>query len=152
MTKPMANSGAQLLGGKELEKKFRTLGDKVQRKVLRNAVASGATPIAKATKAKVAKETGTLELSIGKKVKAYPKSGSVVGVIGPRFSVTSMFKGRKRRPAYYAHLAEKGHIAENGKFIPGNRAIEKAAEESQPQALDAISTKLAKGVVKEASA
>lgn len=147
----MPSNGAQLIGGKELERKFRTLGEKVQRNVLRSAVNSGTTPVVKATKAKVKKETGTLELSIGKKVKAYKSSGSVVGVIGPRFSVTSTFKGRKRRPAYYAHLAEKGHIAANGRFIPGNHAIENAAMESEPKALDAISTKLAKGVVKEAS-
>lgn len=146
----MAASGAQLIGGKELEKKFRTLGERVQRKVLRGAVSSGATPVVKAAKSKVAQETGTLELSINKKIKAYPKNGSVVGVVGPRFSVTSMYKGRKRRPAYYAHLAEKGHIAENGKFIPGNHAIEKAAAESESQAMNAISTRLAKGVVKEA--
>lgn len=146
----MANSKMQLIGGKELEKKFRTLGEKVQRKVLRGAVSSGATPVMKATKAKVAKETGTLELSIGKRVKAY-KNGSVVGVVGPRFSVISTFEGKRRRPAFYAHLAEKGHIAENGAFVPGNHAIEKAASESESQAMNVISTKLAKGVVKEAS-
>lgn len=146
----MASGKAQLIGGKELERRFRTLGEKVQRKVLRAAVASGATPVAKSTKARAAKETGTLELSIGKKVKAYPKSGSVVGVIGPRFSVTSTFKGKRRRPAYYAHLAERGHIAEDGTFVSGNHAIEKAAAESEPTALGNISEKLAKGVMKEA--
>lgn len=145
----MANAKAQLIGGKELEKKFRTLGDKVQRKVLRGAVNAGATPVVKATKSKVKVETGTLGLSIGKKVKAY-KGGAVVGVIGPRFQVVSMYKGRKRRPAFYAHLAEKGHIAADGTFVPGNHAIENAAAESEPQALGTISDKLAKGVMKEA--
>lgn len=147
----MAQAKVQLIGGKELERKFRTLAERVQRKVLRGAVSAGATPVMKATKGKVKIETGTLQLSIGKKVKAYSKTGSVVGVIGPRFQVTSMYKGRKRRPAFYAHLAEKGHIAANGTFVPGNHAVENAAAESESQAMGTISDKLAKGVMKEAA-
>lgn len=116
----MAKSGAQFLGGKELERMFRTIGDRVQRKVGRQAVSAGATPISKAAQEGAAEETGALKLALkgGKKVKAYKNSGVAVAIVGPRTNVQTEYKGKVRKPFKYAHLVEGGHIDEHGNHIP----------------------------------
>src|SRR4051812_36090833 len=98
---PMPKGGAQLLGEKELERMFRTLGGRVQRKVARQAVNAGATPIAKAAAEIAPEESGALKLALrgGKKVKAYANSGVTVAVIGPRTNVSTEVNGKLRKPA-----------------------------------------------------
>jgi HK97 gp10 family phage protein len=141
-----------LLGAKELERTFRTLGDRVQRRVTRSAVTAASTPIVKAAQQNATEDTGTLKLALkgGRKVKTYTRSGTVVAIIGPRREVKSEHKGKVKRPANYAHLVEHGHIAEDGTHVPANPFLRPAFDQTQGQALGVMKDKLAAGVVKEA--
>lgn len=147
----MTNGSAQLLGGKQLEKTFRTLGERVQRKVLRQAINAGSTVMMKAMRAKAPRESGLLAKSIGKKIRTYKKSGTILGVVGPRSDVVGTYQGKKRRPVKYAHLVEKGHITKSGQFVPAHPFMRPAFDETQRQVQDSIKSKLAVGVVREAS-
>ena len=145
-------NGATLLGGKELERMFKTLGGRVQRKVAKQAVNAAATPIAKAAQEKAPEETGALKLALqgGKKVKGYSGSGVTVAVIGPRTNVQTESEGEIRKPFKYAHLAEGGHIAEDGTHVPGQPFMRPAFDENEAKALGVMKDKFAVGVVKEA--
>src|SRR4051812_15320775 len=96
-------NGATLLGGKELERMFKTLGGRVQRKVARQAVSAGAAPIAKAAAENAAEESGALKLALkgGKRVKVYPEDGVAVAVVGARKNVVTTVDGRERKPSKY---------------------------------------------------
>ena len=71
-------------------------------------------------KAEAFKDSGLLAASIGVKMKAYPKSGSVVAIVGPRKGFKGLVKVTRRLgntvftyeeyrdPMYYAHLVEFG--------------------------------------------
>src|SRR4051812_4268659 len=113
-------NGAKLLGAKELDRMFKTLGGRVQRKVARQAVNAGAAPIAKAASENAAEESGALKLALkgGKRVKVYPDSGVAVAVIGARKNVSTTVDGKLRKPSKYSHLVERGHIAADGTHVP----------------------------------
>lgn len=144
----MADSGFKIDGLDELQRKLKTLPGKVQKKLLRSAVTAGAKPIVNAAKAKAPKRTGTLELSIGRKVMM--KNGTAVAVIGPKTNVQSESKGQTIKPSRYAHLVEKGFIDRAGEHIPGQPFIEPALDEGGPAAVDAMADKLGKGIEKAA--
>src|SRR4051812_47249427 len=114
----MANAPMQLFGDKQLERVFKTLGERVQRKVLRSAVSVAATPVVKAAKQNANKESGLLKKSLGKKIVTNKQKQSVTAVIGPRRDVSGTYKGKRRKPSRYAHLVEKGHIDEAGRYVP----------------------------------
>jgi HK97 gp10 family phage protein len=141
----------ELFGDKELAKVFKTLGDRVQRRVLRGAVNAASTPVSRAAKSKAPKESGLLKKSIGKKVKTYPDRGVVVGIIGPKTSVVGEYKGKKRWPAKYAHLREKGFINAVGEFVPPEPFLGPAMERTKGQQISIMQEKLAAGVIKEAA-
>jgi HK97 gp10 family phage protein len=128
-----------------------TLGERVQRRVMRQAVSAAATPITKAARAKAPKESGLLRKSMGKKVKTYPKTMTVVGIVGPKTSIIGEHKGRKRWPAKYARLIERGHIARDGSFVPPQPFLGPAMAETQGTALDTMKGKVAEGVIREAT-
>lgn len=146
----MANGAMTLLGAKELERTFRTLGERVQRKVTRQAVNAAATPVVRAAKAKAPEESGTLKRSLGKKVRTYKQTGTVAAIIGPRTDVEGEHNGQVRKPKFYAHLVEGGHIDESGNHVPAEPFLRPAFDETQGQALGVMQDKLAAGVVKEA--
>jgi HK97 gp10 family phage protein len=146
----MPKAGMTLLGAKELERTFRTLGERVQRKVTRQAVNAAATPVVKAAKAKAPQESGTLKKSLGKKVRTYKQTGTVTAIVGPRTDVEGEHDGKVRKPKFYAHLVEGGHIDESGNHVPAKPFLRPAFDETQGQALGVMADKLAAGVVKEA--
>src|SRR4051812_21396420 len=133
----MAKGGVHLLGGKELERMFRTLGDRTQRKVARQAVSAAATPIVNAAGPNAPEESGALKLALkgGKKLKTYKNSGNVVAIIGARTDVQTEFDGKVRRPSKYSHLAEGGHIAADGTHVPGQPFLRPAFDENQDKSL-----------------
>jgi HK97 gp10 family phage protein len=147
----MAKPGMEMFGDKALAKLFRELGPRVQRRALRPAVSAAATPIVKAAKAKAAKRSGLLKKSLGKKIKTYADKGMVIAVIGPRTGVNGEVNGKKYVPAKIAHLIEKGHIARDGSYVPGQPFLGPAYAETEGQALGVIKDKLAESVVKEAA-
>ncbi len=92
----------EILGAKELERKLRTLGDRVQRKVVRQSVNAAATPIVKAARAKAPRESGLLRKALNKKLRTYKDQGKVVAIIGPRTDVKGDYNGERRVPWRYA--------------------------------------------------
>jgi HK97 gp10 family phage protein len=146
----MARARMELLGARELERTFKTLGDRVQRKVLRKAVNAAGTPVVKAARSKAPSESNTLKKSMGKKIKTYKATGTVAAIIGPRTDVQGEHNGQVRIPKFYAHLVEGGHIDANGNHVPGQPFLRPAFDETQGQALGVMKEKLADGVAKEA--
>lgn len=147
----MANAPMQLFGDRQLERVFKTLGERVHRKLLRQAVNVAATPVVKAAKQNAKKESGLLKKSLGKKIVTNTKRQSVTAIIGPRRDVTGTYKGKVRKPSRYAHLVEKGHIDQAGRYIPAQPFLNPALASTQSQSLGILQSKLADGVVKEAS-
>lgn len=146
----MGKDGMTLLGSRELERVFKTLGDRVQRKVTRQAVNVAATPVVRAARSKAPQQSGLLKKSLGKKIKTYKRAGTVVGLVGPRTDVQGEYQGEKRVPWRYAHLVEDGHVDAKGNPIPAQPFLRPAFDETQGQALDTMSTKLGEGVTREA--
>ena len=140
----------ELFGDKALKRTFEQLGERVQRKVLRAAVTAAATPVSKAAKANAAKESGLLKKSLGRKIVTNKKRQSVTAIVGPRRGVSAQYKGKLRKPSRYAHLVEKGFIDQAGNFHPPQPFLAPAMETTKAQALDAMGSKLAAGVVREA--
>lgn len=147
----MASKGAQLEGFAELERGLKSLGQRVQRRVMRSAVNASATPVLKAARAKAPKQSGLLKRSLGRKVVTNTKRQSVTAIIGPRKKVQGEHKGKPRKPSRYAHLAEKGHIDAHGNYIPGQPFLNPAMAEQEGAALNTLKQKLGAGIAKEAA-
>lgn len=147
----MAAAGLKLTGDKALERKLRTLGERVQRKVLRSAVSAAGTPVLKSARSKVKKRTGLLKKSLGKVIRTNKKTQSVAAIIGPRKGVSGEHNGKVQKPSRYAHLVEKGFIDEAGNHVPAQPFLNPAMAETEGQALNVMQTKLAEGVIKESS-
>lgn len=143
--------GAQLEGGKELERALAQLGPRVARKWLRRAVNVGATPVLQSAREKSPRESGLLAKSLDKKIKTYASSMTAVAIIGPRTDVAGEFEGAMRVPWRYAHLVEDGHIDASGASVRAQPFMRPAFDQNRAGALSAISAKLAEGVKKEAS-
>jgi hypothetical protein len=145
----MAN-GAQIFGAKELERTFKTLGDRVQRKVLKQAVNAGATPVLKTARQKALRRSGILSKSLGKKVISDSRTQTATALVGARKGITGEVDGKIEDPSRISHLVEKGHITASGSFVRPYPFLGPAEQESKGQALDAVKSKLADGVVREA--
>ena len=108
----------RLDGGKTLDRQLGKLDTRMAGKILKSATRKAAKPITANARRKVPTETGLLKISLGVKVKAYKRSGTVAAIIGPRTEFKSKkataIKGglsgqrAKRKPANYAHLVEWG--------------------------------------------
>src|SRR4051812_3558974 len=142
----MANKvNAQLLGGKELERMFRTLGGRVQRKVARQAMSAALTPISNAAIEHAAEDSGALKLALkgGKKVTASDDKGVTVGLVGARKDVRTTVDGKVRRPSRYAHLVENGHIDAAGNHVSGQPFLRPAYDEHKDESLGIMADKFA---------
>jgi HK97 gp10 family phage protein len=146
----VSSGGVKLEGFTELEKDLKTLGERVQRKVLRSAVSAAATPVLKAAKAKTPKQSGTLKKSLGRKIVTNKKTQSVTAIIGPRRGVTGEYEGKERVPSRYAHLVENGHIDSAGNYVPGQPFLNPAMSEEEASAMTKLKDKLKEGIEKEA--
>lgn len=147
----MARNGVTLIGDKALERKLKALPERVQRRVMRGAINAAATPVVKSAKSKAKKQSGLLKRSLGKKVFTNKKRQSVTAIVGPRKQVKGEYKGQVRKPSRYAHLVEKGYIDEQGNHVPPQPFLNPAMRETEGQALNVMQTKLAEGVVREAT-
>lgn len=147
----MAKGGFILTGDKALERKLKTLGERVQRKLLRSAVNAASTPTLKAARQKAPKRTGLMRRSLGKKIVTNKKRQSVTAIIGSRKGVSGEFKGKPYRPSRVAHLTERGFINQHGTFVPPKPWLHPAMAETQGQAASVMQQKLAAGIAKEAA-
>lgn len=138
-------------GDKELIRLLNTLGERVQRKALRSAVSAAATPVVKSAKSKVAKRSGLLKKSLGKKIVTNKQTNTVTAVIGARKSVQGTVNGKPYRPSRIAHLVEKSHIGPGGEYVPGQPFLGPALDETKGQAEGVLTTKLKQAVEREAA-
>jgi HK97 gp10 family phage protein len=142
---------AEIEGLEDLIKNLHTLPERTARKVVRSAVNTALTPSLRAAREHAPEESGTLKLSLAKKVKTYTDNNVIVGIIGPDKGVSSEFKGEKRVPWRYAHLVESGHIDEAGNFVPGKPFMRPAYDETESQMVSIMEDKVGKGIEKEAA-
>lgn len=130
---------AVLKNARELERKLQGFGWQIYRKWMGKAIVAGSRLIIAATRRKAPKRTGALGRSIGRKIKRYSRSLSVVGIIGPRTDFVAtrrsgkleFLRGRKAslvtkaegriRPSKYAHLVELGTMARRIKNWLGHK-------------------------------
>ena len=149
-------------GFKELDRQLKQLPGKVARKVGRTAMQRSGRPVRKAVRDEIraaTKGTGALRKSIGIKVKLYPRSQSIVAVVGPRTKF--MLGGRK--PSNYIHLIERGFTQKTittgkGGIVkadppivhPGKHPVEKGWNRSYREALATMRKTLAEEIPKEA--
>jgi hypothetical protein len=152
----------------KLHKVLSGLPDRVQRRVMREAVKPANSIAVKAAKRLCPTRLGLLKRSLGTKVKTYVAKGTVTGITGPRTNVTATVEGKTVKPAKYSHLVEKGTRPHRititpktgpmaGKPVtlnhPGARAtnfIAKAEETTRAQRVSAATEKLTAGTVREA--
>jgi HK97 gp10 family phage protein len=96
---------------------LRELPASVESRVMGDAVGVALKPLQADARARAPRESGALKRSISVKVKRYPNTGKIVGLVGPSkeyFSGGVRVKaGQSRRganrPSNYAHLVEYGH-------------------------------------------
>jgi HK97 gp10 family phage protein len=145
------SSGVKLIGERELTKLLNSLGDRVARKALRQAVNAAASPVVKVAKQKAKKQSGLLKKSLGKKVVTNKKSQSATAVVGARKSVQGTYKGKPRKPSRYVHLVEKPHIGPGGNYVPGQPFLGPAADETREQSKGIMAGKLREVIEREAA-
>jgi HK97 gp10 family phage protein len=106
----MARS-ATVTGDRQLRRTLARLDDKVQKKLLRQAVQASSKPVVKAARNAAPVETGTLKRSIGVKMKIYKRQATAMAIVGPRtgFGFTDD-DGVRHDPANYGHLVEGGTV------------------------------------------
>jgi len=133
-------------GDRQVEQMLKQLPDRVLRKVTRQAVNAGATPVLKAARSNVNVKRGVLRAALTKKVKTYTKSQTVLALVGPR-----------AKAAPHANLVEGGSVLRRQKSgkstgqMPASHFLSKSLDENKTSALQAISSKMAKGVKQEAA-
>lgn len=132
--------------GKELERVLRKLPEKVLNKVARQAVNAGATPVLKAARKNVPVDQAVLKKTLTKKTKVFKNSQTAISLVGP-----------KARAAPHDHLAESGTTERRTKKgkrtgrMPASRFLAKSMDENRAASLDAIKSKMAKGIEQEAA-
>jgi hypothetical protein len=101
-------------GLKEIDRRLGRLPNKLQHKILKEAVKEAVAPVIRAARALAPVETGTLRRSIGVRIKSYQKKQTWVAVVGPkRVSAPKFREGlptskAARDPRFYGHLVESG--------------------------------------------
>lgn len=108
-----AAGGIRIEGARELARSLDKLGAVAARRAVKPAVNGALTPINKAAKRGVKKVTGALRMSIGKKVKYFPRTGTIWGGVGARDDPKFWREGpdgKIRKPVFYSHLVELGTI------------------------------------------
>ena len=137
---------ATITGDKALLKLLKKLPDKTARKVSRQAVNAGATPILKAARRLVSVDDGTLKKALDKKVKTYKKTKAVVAIIGPR-----------SREAPHGSLLEFGSgpriQTTTGREVgsmPAKPFLRPAAQQEGSNAFSKMRAKMGQGIEREA--
>lgn len=121
-------SHIELIGEDALIAMLKEFPDASFRRVLRPAMNTAAGFVVKAAKAAagIYSDTRAYQKAIGKKSVTYPKNKRIVNIIGARrgsqFTKYDRY-GRKRSPAYYAHLVEYGAKAHIIKVRQSHKGI-----------------------------
>jgi len=138
----MPSANFEIKGCRKLMKRLNQLSMHTQTKVLKSAVRKAAKPVVRDARKLVPRDTGLLRASLGTKVKQYPRTGTVVAIIGPRLKfagsekIKEKLEGKKKKrlPVNYAHLVEFGTkphwsrytVLPSGVIVPHGHVIEGA--------------------------
>ena len=85
-------------------------------RILRKGLAAASKPMLDTARRLVPRRTGLLRKSLGRKIKTYRSTGTVVVMIGPRTGFKRVVRVKGRRtfqrndPTHYAHLVERGTV------------------------------------------
>lgn len=128
---------------------------KVRKKGVRKMAAEGGKLVLKRAKQLVPRETGLLKKSLGRKVKAYPKSGVAVAVIGPRNEAkfrqqVTRTRGRRAPRTLIANPVRYAHLVEGGTRLAGVRPFLAPAVRGQQAAIREAMIRAALSVLQEA--
>lgn len=155
----------KMLGIEEMTKNLEQIGTRVALRGPAAAVRAGSSVIIKEIRRRAPKETGSLQKSIGQKVKNYRRNKTTTSIVGARSKRYKTAKGN-RNPAYYAHLPELGvkpHRTGKKKFgyrrgagmHPGVKAtpyMRPGWDAAAPRAVDAVVDKMKEVFDKESKA
>lgn len=146
----------EMIGFKALDKLLSDLPPKVSRLVQRKVVTAMSTPVLKAyrrnVKSLVGKVTGRLAQAPARKIKTYPRTQSVVGIVGPKLKV-----GGRQKVAPHAHLVEFGTKPRSTKAgkktgsMPAFSPLRKAYDTNLPSLKRIAQRKMAESIKAEAA-
>lgn len=140
----MARFDISLLGDAELTQKLQGLPEKLERKVIRQAIRKGGQPIVRDAKAQANKLTGAMAKSI--KLRAMKRKKGRIGVriqTGTRGELGIAADD----PYYYPAIVEFG----DGETHHPYRFMRGALERNQQQSLTVIRDAIAQGIEREAA-
>lgn len=162
-----AEATFKIEGLDDLNRNLQTFGWRVYRNTMKRAIRAAARPVVKAARAGAPVRTGALKKSINVRIKAYPRSETVVAVIGARTDVaasghavvrrakgTSKASFReamrgKHKPYKIIRLVERGHKGK--KPASPHPFLEPALRSQRSASISALKRKLSEGIAKEAA-
>ncbi|MDB5297660.1 MAG: hypothetical protein JWO31_3643 [Phycisphaerales bacterium] len=140
----------QIQGLATLQIVLAELPKRVESKANRQAVTAALTPIAKAVKAGMPKDTGAARRGVTKKVTA--RKGSVTGRVGAKRQADKSKRGKARVPSRYLHLIEKGTKAHGRHPGTKGRFVLRDAQELTKAAAEAAAADTYRRVIESAAA
>ena len=154
----MAETAIKFTGQYEVFRRLKHLATKDAKRIGRQAINKGMTPIAQALRKETPKgPTGTLKRSVGKKNKKNRKTGIQEAKVGYNVGKKPFRVGRgkvSRTRAPHAHLfamGTKNRSWKSGKstgHMPGNHAVHRAYRASAPKAEKVIIETIKVGIKK----
>ena len=129
----------KIAGMKELRRNLDQLPKEMQGRALQTMLTAGGQVIAKKAKTLIShEESGALKKSLGT---VFRKGKKGYAVIGARNGFATIYKGKRRNPANYAHLVERGH---SGGKVPAYPFLRPAIDSTGSEVL----TEMANGMTK----
>lgn len=133
-----------LSGAKDLSAALLQFGEEVQAREMKKALKDAALLMETAIKDRAPDRTGATQLSIGSRVRHYPRSQRLVVIIGPRYGVSVQVGKKKHEPARVAHLVEFGHAGPHP--APAHPFLRPAFDEKAGAAVNLVMHNLQAGV------
>lgn len=127
---------AEIIGDDAIIKALGQLAkDSTRRKILRPAISEAASAMVKTARSLVPIETGELKKSIGQKVVTVKRSGTIIGVVGPRRGFKrAVVRMSRYKPAYFNNPVRYAHLIEFGTPQHGPQAFMRPAMDNTPTA------------------
>jgi HK97 gp10 family phage protein len=136
---------AEVTGLRQVFKRLRQVDEKVRKKILRSALTAGGQIVLQEARAKVPVDSGLVKESLGKKVKVYRQSGTVVVIVGPRTGFRRMVKRRGRQKLVLENPTAIAHLAGPGRH---QTFMAQAAESTRERVKSVVTQKILDGIEK----
>ncbi len=129
----------EIVGDKELIRKFEKLRQSTVNKIMRPAISAAIRPIRKAAKQYAPKRFGVLRKSI--RTRTFTNKGRVASVTGAIFvdkKIDAYINGKRVYPVKYAHLAAKSYMEKQNKQ---QDFIKQARDDKMPESQQALASR-----------